>query len=96
MVSPRSPVSEDEKARPVYWQRVLVTTACPVALVLVGARGSFKSAEPFLVLALVCGTIAAALARTWFASIVGSVLAAIALLVLVALLFEAACNGTCT
>ena len=97
MLSPRSPVSEDEKARPVFWQRLLVTTACPVALVLVGARGSLEPlADTFLVLALVCGTIAAALARTWFASIVGSVLAAIALLVLFALLLDAACpNGDC-
>jgi hypothetical protein len=98
MVSPRSPVSKDEKARPVFWQRVLVTTACPVALVLIGARGSLESsADIFLVGALVFGTIAAALARTWFASIVGSVLAAIALVVLFALLFTAACpNGDCS
>jgi hypothetical protein len=68
-----------------------------VALVLVAARGGLEpSAAPFLLVALVCGAIAAALTRTWFASIVGSVVAAVALIVLFLVLLDAACpNGDC-
>jgi branched-subunit amino acid transport protein len=92
-------VSEDEKHRPSFLQRFLVTAACPVALVLVAARGSLEDlSAPFLLAALVFGYIAAALTKTWFASIVGSMLAGVALVVLFVVLFDAACsnsNGDC-
>jgi hypothetical protein len=92
-------VSEDEKNRPSFLLRFLVTTACPVALALVAARGSLEPlAATFLLAALVCGAIAAALTRSWPGSIAGSVLAAMVLVFFFFVAVRAGCshtNGDC-
>ena len=92
-------MSEPKLRRPTFLQRLAVTATAPVALVLLTV-GHGNTGAGFVAVALgaavVCAAAAAALTRSWPSVVVGSFLAALALVVLFfTLLYVACAAGGC-